>query len=70
MENYYWTTENPHSTNEETMHDFIDNHCELDIIEHDGTFATGKHESGVLWGIYAYGNGDFCNHMVSFEQLT
>ena len=69
MEDFTWTTEAPHANNQETMTDFINNHCELEITTVDGTYAEGLSETGSKWAIHAQGNGDFCNHRITFEQL-
>ena len=72
MNNYYWSTENPHSTNLETMRDFINNHISehFEVVLEDGSYIEIQNDEGVLYGVHASGNGDFYNHIVRFELLT
>ena len=76
MENFYWETELPLATNEDTMHDFIDNHLkeycgeEYEIIHHEGTYAEIENHEGTTYGVHASGNGDFCTHKVEFDKLS
>ena len=76
MENYYWETELPLEKNEDTMHDFIDNHLEeycgeeFEIIHHEGTYAEIENHEGKTFGVQASGNGDFCNHRVHFVRIS
>ena len=71
---YYWQTEEPLSTNEYTMHDFIDNHLDFDnfdLTNHDGTYAEIKNrKTGKEYEVHASGNGDFCNHKVEFREIV
>jgi len=75
MEDYTWTTEEALSTNEATMNDFIENHMDkhcgegYEVIFEDGTYAEIQNDKGVLYGVHASGNGDFCSHRVRFERL-
>jgi len=69
IEPEYWTTEEPHATNAETMGDWLDNSNMLDITHVDGSYAEGVNAQGQKFGIHASGNGDFCNHKVEFELL-
>ena len=75
MENFYWETELPLATNEDTMHDFIDNHLkehcgeEYEIIHHEGTYAEIENHEGTTYGVHASGNGDFCSHKVHFVRI-
>jgi len=67
---YYWATDEPLSTNELNMHDFIDNHIiddDIDVILHDGTYAEIDLD-GKIYEVHASGNGDFCNHKVEFKE--
>lgn len=70
---YHWETDEAQTTNEITMHDFIDNELPDDIYEvylHDGTYAEIQEiESGMCWAVHASGNGDFCNHKVQFDAI-
>lgn len=70
METYYWTTEYEHSNNEETMQEYLDEVCMLDVITVDGTYAEGKNCKGEVYAIRASGNGDFLNHKIEFELLS
>ena len=70
METYKWHTIEPHSNNEETMNDYLENHLsdEFEVIFEDGTYAEIKNkETGVIWGVNASGDGDFTHHKVEFE---
>lgn len=75
MDDYIWQTESPHATNEITMHDFIEYHMEeycgsdFEVVFHDGTYAEIQNNNGDLFAVNAMGNGDFCNHKVTFERL-
>ena len=72
---YFWETEEPLSTNNDTMTDFIDNHMQgyfgevLEVVYDDGTYIEAQYD-GNMYAIHASGNGDFCNHKVSIELLT
>ena len=76
MEHYLWETDEPLSTNEDTMTDFIDNHMQgyfgkiLKVVYDDGTYIEVRNDDGIIYGIHASGNGDFFNHKVSIELLT
>ena len=67
METIYWKTEKPHSTNSETMADYLENENMLDILMVDGSYAEGKNCKGEIYEIHASGDGDFCNHKVEFK---
>ena len=69
METFYWTTEYAHYNNEQTMQEWLDEYCELDITLVDGTYAEGMDKQGNLWAISASGNGDSFNHKIEFVSL-
>jgi hypothetical protein len=71
VDNYYWTTEQPHGNNATTMCDFIENHNSwLQISFVDGSYAEGTDSNDALWAIHAGGNGNFNDHFVRFEMLN
>lgn len=70
MESIYWKTEEPHANNSETMCDYLENINMLDIIMVDCTYAEGVNAQGEKYEIHASGNGDFCNHKVSFKRIN
>ncbi len=69
METIYWTTEEPHVDNMETMEYYLDEINMLDIIMVDGTYAEGVNLEGVKYAIHASGNGDSFNHKIEFEEI-
>ncbi len=69
MKSITWKTEEPHSTNNDTMNDYLENHNTLDITMVDGTYAEGVDNKGAKYAIHASGNGDFFNHRIDFELL-
>lgn len=71
MDNYYWETEEPLATNELTMHDWVDNHMpdDYELLKHYGTYAEVKTPEGTI-EVHASGDGDFCNHKVSFVLVN
>ena len=69
METLYWTTEESHATNNDTMCDYLENINMLDITIVDGTYAEGKNCSGELYEIHASGNGDSFNHKIEFKLI-
>ena len=69
METYYWTTDEPHFNNEETMSDYLETVNMLDIVFIDGTYAEGKNAKGEKFALHASGNGDSFNHKIEFERL-
>ena len=72
MQTFYWQTDEPHSCNEVTMQDFLDNHLEskFEVLEHDGSYAEILDtETNETFAAYACGNGDFYNHKIEFEKL-
>lgn len=66
---FYWSTEYAHNDNEQTMQEYLYEHCDLDITLCDGTYAEGKDGNGIMWGIHASGNGDSFNHKIEFVKL-
>ena len=76
METYYWFTLEPHSTNTETMLDFIENHLlfafkdDVEIFFNDGSYAEARTADGKVYSLNAGGNGDFCSHKVEFNRIT
>lgn len=71
MDDYYWSTEYPHSDNTETMNDWLNNHMEdsWSILFVDGSYSEVLTDTGELFVIRASGNGDFNHHKVSFVEL-
>ena len=75
MNDYTWKTEEPLADNALTMQDFLDGHiheyCDEDyeVIEVEGSYAEIENKIGVIYGLHASGNGDFCNHRIRFEHL-
>ena len=69
METIYWTTDEPHANNSETMSDFLNNENMLDITLVDGTYAEGTNCKGEKYAIHASGNGDCFNHKIEFKRL-
>lgn len=71
MNPYYWKTEEPHSTNIDTMNDYLDNEMPEGwvIADIDGTYAEVVDTDGNKWAVHASGNGDCNNHKVEFELI-
>jgi hypothetical protein len=69
METVYWTTEEPHATNTETMGNYLTTINMLDIVLVDGTYAEGINGKNEKYEIHASGNGDFCHHKVEFKLI-
>jgi len=71
MTDFYWETENPVSTNMDTMNDYLNNHLlkEYEILYIDVTYTEIKNLNGNKFAVYASGDGDFCHHKVEFEKL-
>lgn len=76
MENLTFITELPLATNEVTMDYFIENlmaeHCgeDYEVVHEDGTYVEIQNDEGILYGVHASGNGDFCNHKIEFVELS
>ena len=70
MDNIYWSTDEPHADNSETMCDYLENINMLDITMVDGTYAEGVNCIGEKYEVHAGGNGDHYNHMVSFKLIN
>ncbi len=70
MRDYRWSTEQPHSSNEETMSDYIGNHSEWEEAHQYGSYAELLLKDGTMIALHASGDGDFCNHRIRFEELT
>lgn len=71
-ESYYWTTEEAHYDNIETMNDFLSYELsdEWEVCCVDGTYAEILCPlTGVRLSVHAAGNGDSYNHKVTFEKL-
>jgi hypothetical protein len=54
------------------MQVFLDNHLEskFEVLEHDGSYAEILDtEINETFAAHAYGNGDFYNHKIEFEEL-
>ena len=69
METYYWTTEQAHANNTETMSEYLDEINMLDLIMVDGSYAEGKNSKSETYAMRASGDGDFNKHKVEFELL-
>lgn len=73
METYYWSTENEHANNTETMQDYLNNHLSsiFLVITEDGSYAEIHNpETHETFGVHASGNGDFRNHKVEFKLIN
>lgn len=71
MDDYIWETEEELSTNELTMHDYLDGHIDdaWEVLVLDGTYAEIKTSEGLLYEVHASGNGDFKSHKVEFKAI-
>ena len=72
MEDYRWSTPQPHNNNNETMDDYLNNHLPqcFDVTFEDGTYAEIKNKNtGQIFGVHAGGDGDFNHHKVTFEFI-
>lgn len=75
MDDFIWTTELPLNNNIDVMDVFLEEHMkqhcgdDFEIILEDGTYAEIQNDNGDLWAVHAGGNGDFCNHKVTFDRL-
>ena len=72
MDNFYWETENEHSSNTETMNDYLENHLGngFSFFNQDGSYAEIQcEETHEIYAVHASGNGDFHHHCVRFELL-
>ena len=70
MKTIYWSTEDAHQTNSDTMHDYLDNINMLDVVYVDGTYAEGVNSTGEKYEIHASGNGDSFNHKIEFKLIS
>ena len=75
MEDFFWETESPLATNEQTMTDFLENHIQdhcgedFEPVHEDSTYCEIQNDKGDLYGVHASGNGDFCSHRVRFVRI-
>jgi hypothetical protein len=75
MENYYWSTEYPHSTNSETMSEYLEMQESFPYQQHltvtfiDGSYAEGIDCKGNKWAVHASGDGDSYTHKFTFNLL-
>ena len=69
MESFIWKTKYAHDDNSQTMQEYLNEYCELDITITDGSYSEGMDKEGNLWGINASGCGDSFNHRIEFELL-
>lgn len=73
IEFYTWETEYELGTNEETMHNWIEEHMpeEYTLLEetHEGTYAEIVNEEGHRFAVHASGFGSFNAHKIEFELL-
>lgn len=69
LQYYRWQTDYPLNTTSDSMDDFLVNELvdEYEIIESDGSQCVVPID-GIKYEINAYGDGDFCNHIVSVYQ--
>jgi hypothetical protein len=69
--NYYWSTDDSHSDNQETMADYLENHMPDDwkIEMEDGTYAEIATVDGERYEVHASGNGDSNNHKIEFKLI-
>jgi len=70
MDPVYWSTEEPHADNSETMQDYLATINLLDIVLVDGPYAEGTNSAGETFEIHAMGNGDYNNHKVKFKRIN
>ena len=69
MKTFYWNTPIAHHDNNQTMQEYLYDHCELEVKLVNGTYAEGEDEDGNLYSIQASGNGDSFNHKVEIELI-
>jgi hypothetical protein len=69
MEPIYWSSEEHHADNSETMSEYLRDHNMLDVDCVSGSYAEGTNAQGQRYEIHACGNGDFNNHKVYFVPL-
>lgn len=75
MKDFIFETKHPLSNNSETMAYFLNEKFyevfdkESYIYDENGSFATVRNGEGKLFGCHASGNGDFCNHKITFELI-
>ena len=67
MEAIFWSTDEPHADNSETMCDYLENINMLDIDSVDGTYAEGVNAMGQRFAMHA--DGDSFNHKIEFVEL-
>nr|DAO55596.1 MAG TPA: hypothetical protein [Caudoviricetes sp.] len=70
LQYYRWQTEYALFTNSDSMDDFIENHLpgDYEVIERDMNY-TIVDMKGDKYEIIAYGDVDFCSHVVSVYHL-
>lgn len=68
---HYWSTDESHHDNLETMSDFLlyelDEEWSLTLV--DGTYAEISHDSHGKFEVHASGDGDSFNHKVEFKKI-
>ena len=71
LQTYYWTTDQPHSTNQVTLEDYLHHHLDNEwvVVWFCGTSAEIVNGCGARLEVHASGNGDFFNHKVSFVEV-
>ena len=71
MDTYYWSSEQEHANNSETMSDFLNHEMETDceILFVDGSYAEIKTGDGIVYAVHAGGDGSFTDHKVTFAQI-
>ena len=70
MEPVRWRTDEPHSNNTETMHEYIHNHNMIHITYLQGSYAEGVNGMGDKYEMHAGGDGDSFNHIVTFKLIN
>ncbi len=70
IEDFRWSTEEPHSDNIETMNDYLDVHMptEWKLLVVEGTYAEIKNNEG-NFAVHASGDGNCYNHRITFEEI-
>lgn len=71
MNDWRWSTDEPHANNTETMSDYLniemDQSWSVDLV--DESYAEIMTDSGERYAVHAKGDGNFNDHRVSFVKL-
>ena len=72
MDDYYYSTDEPHYNNIETMQDYLDNEMPdvWSVLFSDGTYAEIETPYGDRYEVHASGNGTSYNHRISFKPIS